>query len=681
MSKAREIMVARLAAAYRQGRLVPFLGAGMSVPTCPGWEKFIIGLERQAFGRKQTSRAGQNVSDELIRRANNAVRHLRLRGETVFRDALMQALKDKSSDQIPPQTQALAKIYWPLTLTSNYDDLFYRAWKDEQSASGTALQVLGRAPNDCRLVLASLHSSRPPILWALQGYVGRLSGLDLHAFRRAMALKRLGQTKNGDNLPKIFDHGPKEDEEIEKNTENDKREELQRQLVVGHEEYRRVAFTAPQFRRAFAEVFRSRSFLFVGSGLSEQYFLNLFGEALEIYGRSPFPHYALVKKGSVDPEFLRSRLNTFVFEYDDHGVLPIILNELHQTVENRSALTRTWSYSVATSVRSKKDRKVSDIHIVRGRLPRPEARECLAVGVRLKKERKPVINAFEKELFKKMGCLQLVRNLKFPDNQVSLRVADQPLYLFPISSPGELPDLRYFSRAVAGLLDKVDSDEFTVIRTKLPFPESGDSENFFKKLVSGFFGKIFRLFQADIILRFWLMEIIHIYGAWRRNKGDQGLLELAVHLTDPVVLFDMTTGRIDPLELLMCDDLRFTVEIEHNSNTLVSESYQCLGSVTLGEIAKAMGVLTPKDKQQAAGRWLVEVEPSPNGYPLIRPLVSSGAKQKGLNTSLSELGVVTDGVLRFLCMPQHTVTARATAKKTATAKKKPAKKKASPKKK
>jgi hypothetical protein len=696
MSKARELMVARLAAAYRQGRLVPFLGAGMSVPACPGWETFIIGLERQAFGRKQPSRTGQNVSDELIRRANNAVRHLRLRGETVFHHALMQALKGKASDQIPPQTQALAKIYWPLTLTSNYDDLFYRAWKKSQSASNPVLQVLGRTPNDCRLVLASLHSSRPPILWALQGYVGRLSGIDLHEFRRAMALNKLGQTAYGDNLVKTFDQQRKHSEAIKNRTEKDKREELRRQLVVGHEEYRRVAFTAPQFRRAFAEVFRSRSFLFVGSGLSEQYFLNLFGEALEIYGRSPFPHYAFVKKGSTDPEFLRSRLNTFVYEYDDHGDLPIILNELHQTVENRSALTRTWSYSMATSVRSRKDRKVSDIHIVRGWLPEPKAHECLAVGVGLKKDRKPDISAFEKDLFKNMGCLQSVSNLKFPDGVVSLRVPDQPLYLFSISSPDGQPDLRFFSRAVADLLAKVSPKEFSIIRTKLPFPESRKSASFISKLVSGFFGKMFRLFQADILLRFWLMEIIHVYGAWRRNKGGQGLLELAVHLTDPAVLFDMTTGRIDPLELLMCDDLRFTVEIEHDSHTLVSESYQCLGNLTLRELAKAMGLFGSMVEQQAEGEWLVEVEPSPNGFPFIRSLATSSAPDEGLNTTLSELGVVTDGVLRFLrrTMPDETAgktptgvkgasqkRKAAAVKKRAAAKKKPAKKKVSPKKK
>ena len=41
----------------------------------------------------------------------------------------------------------------------------------------------------------------------------------------------------------------------------------------------------------------------------------LFGEALEMTGMSPYPHYAFVQKGEVDPDFLRSRLNILVIEY------------------------------------------------------------------------------------------------------------------------------------------------------------------------------------------------------------------------------------------------------------------------------------------------------------------------------------------------------------------------------
>lgn len=650
MNDNRALMVARLAAAYRQGRLVPFLGAGMSVPACPGWEEFIVGLERQAFGRKQTNKAGQSYSEELIRRANSAVRHLRLRGEPALEKAVQTALKLKASDAAPPQTEALSKVFWPLVLTSNYDDLFHNAWNSAHRGTGATLQVLGRSPADCRLVLASLHSSRPPILWALQGYVGQLSGPGMRELRRAWAIRDLSGENVWENLADGIG-SVSQTRELQADVKaavNLKRDELQRQLVVGHEEYRRVAFTEPQFRRAFAEVFRSRSFLFVGSGLADQYLLNLFGEALEIFGASPFPHYALVKKGSTDPEFLRSRLNTFVYEYEGHGDLPAILNELYDTLEDRSALMRTWSYSVATSVRSRQERKASDIHIVRGALPEPGAQECLALGVRVKPEGKVEIDAHEQDLLKRMGGLSQVLATAFPVDALSLRVAGQPVYLYAISATSGTPDLRRFSRAITDLLDRVNPEEFTVIRTRLPFPERRDARSFLSKLFSflgGFFG---RLFQGEFPLRFWLMEIIRAYGRWRRSKGDQGLLELAVHLTDPGVLFDMTTGRIDPLELLMCEDLRFTVEIEHNAHTLLSENYQCKGEVTLRELAEAMHILRSSDTREAPRQWLVEVDPSPTGFPHIRSLAATGSQSEGLDTSLADLGVVTDCVLRFV---------------------------------
>ncbi len=38
----------RLVAAYDQGLLVLFLGAGMSAPACPLWEPFVTRLERHA---------------------------------------------------------------------------------------------------------------------------------------------------------------------------------------------------------------------------------------------------------------------------------------------------------------------------------------------------------------------------------------------------------------------------------------------------------------------------------------------------------------------------------------------------------------------------------------------------------------------------------------------------------
>ena len=122
--------------------------------------------------------------------------------------------------------------------------------------------MLGRRLEDCYQVLRSLDEPSPPILWVLQGFLG-------------------GQTSQSD---KIISDGKR-------------RRELTNQLVVGHQQYQRVINAEEHFRRAFAEVFRRRSLLFLGSGLLEDYLVNLFGEIIHYHGPGPHPHFALLGRG------------------------------------------------------------------------------------------------------------------------------------------------------------------------------------------------------------------------------------------------------------------------------------------------------------------------------------------------------------------------------------------------
>jgi hypothetical protein len=669
----RKLMIARLAAAHRQGRLVPFLGAGMSVPACPGWADFIAGLERQVFGQAQSGRASGTDSDALIRRANTAVRQLRLRGDPPFARAVSRALEVEPPPGVPAQTRALAQLYWPLALTSNYDGLFVKAWNAAHAGTGSEMDVLGRSPADCRRVLTSLHASRPPILWALQGYTGDLGGGDARQLQRFRAIDEAARKLrpgSGTPSPTLDVPSAKSQEEWKRamhtvqGLARARRLEFEQQLVVGHEEYRRVTHTEPQFRRAFAEVYRSRSLLFVGSSLSDQYLLNLFGEALEIFGSNPFPHYAFVLKGTTDPEFLRTRLNTFVHEYADHEELPRLLEELYRTVENTSARMRVWSYAVATSAGSQESGSAADIHVVRGELPLPGPDECIALGVSLDQTGKITFETAAENILERMGCRAQASTLPFSPADRVLQVPGQPLFLFVVTTEQGRQDLRQYARSIAAVLDRVAASEFRMIRTRLPLPdrEPNDWLAWLGRWVTGGLGTFIQstvrffqqFFATDFRQRFWLMEIMRAYGRWRRTKGSEGRLQLSVHLTDPGILFDMSTGRIDPLELLMCDDLRFTVEIEHDSDTLMSESYQCEGTMTLRAIARQLRILGLSEAPSAPAQWLVEVEPSPTGVPHVLALSEAAA----LDTTLSELGVVTDSVLRFVRLTKPIVNAR-----------------------
>jgi hypothetical protein len=108
-----------------------------------------------------------------------------------------------------------------------------------------------------------------------------------------------------------------------------------------------VANANVYFRRCFGEVFRSRSFLFLGSSLSEEYFLNLFGETLELCGPSPVPHFAfLPKKLKIDSRFLAEQMNITVCQYKDHEELPELLAILNDRIRHPMSRISRWSVEV-----------------------------------------------------------------------------------------------------------------------------------------------------------------------------------------------------------------------------------------------------------------------------------------------------------------------------------------------
>lgn len=203
--------IPRLRMAYVSSELVPFIGAGMSIPTCSNWAEFVTRLQSECRDRGAPTRQFSPNLDSpmsVIQAADQAVKYLERHGSKVFNEACRTALQGQVPSDVPAQTLALAKMYWPLVVTTNYDDIY------SANASARPL-VLGRSESDCRSVLASLVFDSPPILWALQGYLG-------------------GQSKVGLVIPPV------------------QTAELARQVVVGHHQYQRVINTVPHFRRTFS---------------------------------------------------------------------------------------------------------------------------------------------------------------------------------------------------------------------------------------------------------------------------------------------------------------------------------------------------------------------------------------------------------------------------------------------
>ena len=261
----QEFDVDDLLAPYDQGRLVPFIGSGMSMPSRVSWKVFVERLETEA--RQLGAEIGEVDQLGLIPRAHRAVSKIRMHSKEEFAEIVGRSLW--KSQLVPQKTLTLAAIYWPIVCTTNYDDLYCQAVRN---AKRQPPLVVGQSISDCRRMLEQMAFPTGEVLWALQGFLG------------SDYAEVLGDSRSGTSM---FDS-------------------LRQQLVIGHSEYRTVTHKYPHFRRAFAHLYRTRSLLFFGSGIADAYFLGLFDEVVELTGQPEHPHYALLPEGSVDPAFLRS---------------------------------------------------------------------------------------------------------------------------------------------------------------------------------------------------------------------------------------------------------------------------------------------------------------------------------------------------------------------------------------
>lgn len=311
-----------LVSLYQRGLLVPFIGSGMSRPACTSWNSFIAALARPAGMIEDADRleaSGATVDSPTLYRIADTVVH---RMHALPHDekarryrAAIQGWSPGVVPEITPNLRALTTgLYWPLVLTTNYDDLYWAACNKRGKYPGTEMtsaydrqvpQIVGRSLEDCHSVLRSLDRIAPPLYWALQGFLG-------------------GQLHRPDEV--IPDAGH--------------RAQLESQIVVGHQQYQQAINGDIHFRRAFAEVFRRRSFFFLGSGILEDYLLNLISEIIYNHGPSAYPHFALLpnkERDRFDVRFLQTRLGITPLFTESHEDVADFLSQL------QAALRPVWS--------------------------------------------------------------------------------------------------------------------------------------------------------------------------------------------------------------------------------------------------------------------------------------------------------------------------------------------------
>lgn len=560
-----EQLLPRLVAEYERGRLVPFIGSGMSMPVAPSWKALIEGLE-QAAGIEPSVREADNRSEGLVRRANKATRRLRLADEENFYE-VARRLMGPFPCEPPPQTEALARLWWPLVLSTNYDNLFvvaHRRWHSEDGPGGVdrPIGVLGRSPIDCQHVLSSLSNPSHSILWALQGFL-----------RAPSRQKRFARVDA----------------------------ERAREVVIGHQEYRAVTNREPHFRRAFAEVFRNRSLFFLGSGLSESYLLELFGEVLEIFGPSARPNYALMRRGEVDPEFMLARFHTEVFEYDSHEDLPLLLGQLAEAIEQHACRQVRWTYSVDAPLSPQDGRIREDFTVVRGALRPPGKDECLIISAG---ERNGQVH-FGPEAAEVLQPLGICTGRRPPsiDRPLTELSSSPRVFAALAVEASRARDLRNVFSVCEQIFGEMD--RLGVRRVVMQQIYSGRRSVFPERLALG--------------------QIARAFGYWRR-VNPHSRLELELHAWQPAIHQELASGRLDLVEMLSTENIRFWAEIVERSGAVERRLFNEQPYFSLRSLFERLEL-------PAAG-WTLEVSPAPSRTEAPRPA------QPVLDDTLVELGVV-----------------------------------------
>jgi hypothetical protein len=540
--------LANLAACYDRGLLVPFIGSGMSLPACASWGDMVKSLEQRAG-----IQPGQGNADAL-RRCERAIERLRFRRENVA-ELVYGSIGARPGNAPPPQALLLASLRWPLVCTTNYDDIYMRAVMAQRG--GVVPQVFGRSEVDCRRVLQHLNMPVHEALWALQGFLGGQND----TIRAAMPLG--------------FDHAVAEKE-----------------IVVGHAEYRKVANRTPHFRRCFAEVFRTRSLLFLGSGLTETYFRSLFDEIIELSGPPVRPHFAVLREGSVDVDFLLRHYNIVCHTYpvDAHAKadspdegLVAFLKGLRDFIDGERTRASRWGFHLKSPARLAAPTRSAGFTVTRRTLPKnPGAHEALAVSCGRERNDAAPQSLAGNPLPSRSGLR--AAGLSSPASQwhndscwVVAFAGRAHVYgivareLVDPDQPGESPRDRRspdaIRRAFHAFLDEMQ---------KLGM------ETVYVPLLAAGSRQVFRPWMS-------VVQMARAYGEWHRAQVGNGvapdsLVDVEVCTDDPGVIAMLQGNYIDLSESLEAARLSLTVEIIHEDNEVLRYHRIVDGTETLNDI-------------------------------------------------------------------------------------------------
>jgi hypothetical protein len=135
--------------------------------------------------------------------------------------------------------------------------------------------------------------------------------------------------------------------------------------------------------------------------------------------------------------------------------------------------------------------------------------------------------------------------------------------------------------------------------------------------------------------RFSFVQTVRAWACWRKkNSNSRVCRKLALHVVLDSVYQDIASGRIDVLELLTCEDIRFFVEVVSEAGEVERRLFQEMPDYTLGTMVK--------DLQLSATQWTMKVTPPPS-----RDECELHLTPEILAQTLQTLGVVPGSTVHF----------------------------------
>jgi DNA-binding transcriptional MerR regulator len=491
-----------------------------------------------------------------------------LKGETPYPYRLIIRSPNSAS---PPQpgfrinVDRLAECFWPLIISSTWDRHLEAALRlrqtDEADVDDARLEVLGRSPIDCRRVVSSLGTPSPAIVWAL-----------------------MGSRLRDDAVSSTVRDRPPLDE-----------------AMSGFDELHRVSHGEPHFRRAMAEVVRSRSLLLIGADLGDPHFLRWIGDFVEDRGWSSSEHFAFAPPASeLDVEFLRKRYNITVLAYDpvldrNHAMLPVWLGKLTTRIREDGHREQRWSYRIG----------IAEVTISGDDLPETldeGAGECAVVSLGWIGNREgPWISGATRPTVEALVGSRDVEKRVVPGAAVGAYELTAAGQRAPSRVLGVIPwddeptrNLRLVGECTAAALEWAANRGYPHVRFTLL--GAGRTRHF---------PAVYSLTAMLQALGARLADHLQEPGGPEAHAAGV-LSRVTIHVRSRAVLRELAAGRIDPLEIMTTDAIRFRLEVHDadrwsDGHLVRASSGQPLSAVLREELSSGFD----------PAAWRIAIEPQP----------------------------------------------------------------------